>query len=204
VLRHGGADGRAATGGRPAALGCGMDILDRFLFGDTSAMMLGEVIVRLLAATVCGAMIGVEREARDKPAGLRTVMLVSISACAFTVLALELATVSEETVPNARPDPVRVVEAVVTGVAFLGAGSIIRAGASVHGVTTGATIWLVGAIGTACGAGLLGIGLAVTLLSLFVLVVLGWIERHVAPWRHRTPDEKGDRTSDRDADGGAG
>lgn len=153
--------------------------LQAFLAADGNSLTFLDIVVRLLAAAVTGGLIGLERESHDKPAGLRTVMLVSISACAFTVLALELASVSDEVARESRPDPVRVVEAVVAGVAFLGAGSIIRGGHSVHGVTTGATIWLVGALGTACGAGLLRIAVAVTVLTLFVLVVLGWLERRV-------------------------
>ncbi len=144
--------------------------------GGEATLTTAQLVVRLLAAVACGAAIGLEREAHHKPAGLRTLILVSLSACAFTVLALELAGLSTGIASAARPDPVRVVEAVITGVAFLGAGSIIRAGGEVQGVTTGATIWLVGALGTACGAGLLRIALAATILSLFVLIVLRWGE----------------------------
>ncbi len=153
--------------------------LDLLLGGESVVLPLGEILIRLLAAAACGAAIGLEREIHDKPAGLRTLMLVSIAASAFTILALELAGVSDRVARESRPDPVRVIEAVVTGVAFLGAGSIIRGGDRVQGVTTGAAIWLVGAIGTACGSGLLRIAFAVTLLSLFVLVVLGWLEHRL-------------------------
>jgi putative Mg2+ transporter-C (MgtC) family protein len=169
----------------------------RGLAAEEGSLPLSLILLRLVAATLCGAAIGLEREAAEKPAGLRTLMLVSLSACAFTVLALELAGLADDVAPEARPDPVRVVEAVITGVAFLGAGSIIRGRTGVQGVTTGATIWLVGALGTACGAGLLRIAVAVTLLSLFVLIVLRWGERWALRRRHG-----GHRGHGRDGRGG--
>jgi putative Mg2+ transporter-C (MgtC) family protein len=135
-----------------------------------------EMLLRLAMAVLCGMLAGVDRELRGKAAGMRTHMLVALAAAAFTIITFELfyrVTAHDE---NAAADPLRIAEAVVTGVAFLGGGAIIRSGADVRGLTTGANIWLAGAMGVACGAGffvLAGICLA---LALVILVVIGWIE----------------------------
>src|SRR5690606_28816869 len=101
-----------------------------------------------------GALIGVEREWRDRPAGLRTHMLVSLAAALFVIVAIELIHSDIiSTVSEAQMDPIRVIEAVTAGVAFLGAGAIIRGRHDVHGLTTGTALWLAGGIGVACGTG---------------------------------------------------
>jgi putative Mg2+ transporter-C (MgtC) family protein len=128
--------------------------------------------VRLGAALILGAAIGFEREARRRPAGLRTHMLVSLAAAVFTVMALEVAAAGERLGPNLRVDPTRVIEAVTAGVAFLAAGAIIRDGRSVRGLTTGAGLWLAGAIGVTCGLGHLGLATTATLAAVVVLAVI--------------------------------
>jgi putative Mg2+ transporter-C (MgtC) family protein len=135
-----------------------------------------DILLRLVAAVLCGLFAGIDRELRGKAAGMRTHMLVALAAAAFTIITFELfyrVTAHDE---NAAADPLRIAEAVVTGVAFLGGGAIIRSGGGVRGLTTGANIWLAGAMGVACGAGyylIAGICLA---LALLILVVLGWVE----------------------------
>jgi putative Mg2+ transporter-C (MgtC) family protein len=104
-----------------------------------------EIVLRLLAAVVCGGIVGWEREAKGRPAGLRTHMMVALGAGSFTLAALDMAG------PGA--DPVRILQGVVTGIGFLGAGSIMQSRGEVQGMTTAAGIWVVGAIGAACGAG---------------------------------------------------
>ena len=137
----------------------------------------GTVLVRLIAAVVLGAVIGFEREYLARPAGLRTHILVSLAAALFTVVALELAHREIAQSQGLSIDPTRVVEAVTAGVAFLAAGSIIRGKGGVKGLTTGAGLWLAGAIGTACGIGTIGIAAIVAGIGLIVLTVFRLLER---------------------------
>jgi putative Mg2+ transporter-C (MgtC) family protein len=133
--------------------------------------------LRLLAACLFGGLIGFEREMRRKPAGLRTHMAVAVGACLFCLLTFEL---MQQAVTSrgdlASTDPIRVIEAVTAGVAFLAAGTIISSGRRVSGLTTGAGLWVAGAIGVACGIGQLLLAGFATALMLAVLAVLGWLE----------------------------
>ena len=122
-----------------------------------------EMGIRLLLAAVVGAVIGFERKQAEKPAGLRTLSLVSLGACAFT-----LASIFGFQTEN----PARVAAQVVTGVGFLGAGTILRSGFNIKGLTTAASIWSVAAIGMALGTGmyiLSGIGTVLILIVLHAL-----------------------------------
>jgi putative Mg2+ transporter-C (MgtC) family protein len=110
-----------------------------------SSISIVEIVLRLLAASFCGGIVGWERERKRRPAGLRTHMMVGLGAGSFTLAALDMAG------PGA--DPVRILQGVVTGIGFLGAGSIIQSRGEVQGMTTAAGIWVVGAIGAACGSG---------------------------------------------------
>jgi putative Mg2+ transporter-C (MgtC) family protein len=107
-----------------------------------------EVLLRLFVAAVLGGAIGFERELRERQAGLRTHLVVSVGSALFTL-------VSAYGFANfgLRVDPTRIAAQIVTGIGFLGAGAIIRQGLSVRGLTTAATLWLVAAIGMAAGAG---------------------------------------------------
>lgn len=134
----------------------------------------GVIALRLMLAIVLGAVIGLEREWRERSAGLRTHILVSLAASAFAVIALEIIAASSD--PESRTDPIRVVEAVTAGVAFLAAGSIIRVRSGIHGLTTGAGLWLAGAIGVACGMGILFVAVLTTLLGFVVISLLRSIE----------------------------
>jgi putative Mg2+ transporter-C (MgtC) family protein len=121
-------------------------------------------------------MIGIEREIKKRPAGLRTNMMVSLAAALFTLLAVELISDSQEVGNIMRVDPLRTIEAVIAGVAFLGAGAIIRGGDDVKGLTTGASLWVSGAIGVACGGGYYIIAAIATILAVIVLYVIGVLE----------------------------
>ncbi len=135
------------------------------------------ILLRLTTAAVFGALIGLDREVRGQPAGLRTHMLTALAAAMFAVLALELfASVSESSASRVSADPIRVIEAVTAGVAFLAAGAIIRSRGEVRGLTTGAGMWLAGAIGVACGVGLYSVAVIGLVLALLILVVLKAIE----------------------------
>jgi len=108
----------------------------------------GHIMLRLGLAGVLGAAIGAEREFRERQAGLRTHLVVSVGSALFTIVsAYGFAEFGDKV------DPTRIAAQIVTGIGFLGAGAIIRQGLSVRGLTTAATLWLVAAIGMAAGAG---------------------------------------------------
>ncbi len=140
---------------------------------------------RLGAALVLGGLIGMERERLQKPAGLRTHMLVSMAACLFILVSQQLASVPFGAEEALRVDPLRLIEAVTAGVAFLAAGAIFTSGGKVHNITTGASMWLAGAIGLACGSGQMPLAAMATVIVLIVLFLLRWIEKwmgtHQAP-----------------------
>ncbi|MEP9387556.1 MgtC/SapB family protein [Mesorhizobium sp. KR9-304] len=142
-------------------------------FGHPTYTPFQVVAARLLLATIFGAAIGFEREWRNRPAGLRTHILVCVAAATFAILTIEIVHAPMFTADAlgdaVKVDPVRVVEAVTAGVAFLAAGVVIFTRGEVHGLTTGAGMWLAGAIGAACGLGLWQIALFSTLLALVVL-----------------------------------
>ena len=125
-----------------------------------------ELALRMIVASVLGAAIGVEREIHQHPAGMRTHLLVSLGAAAFTLLGAE----GFLDVPGGAPvDPTRVAAQVVTGIGFLGAGAILKYGTSVRGLTTAASLWATAAIGMAAGAGQWVIGLTGTVIVLVSL-----------------------------------
>lgn len=129
------------------------------------------IAIRLLIAACLGAMIGFEREINTAEAGLRTHILVAVAAALFTILAFEIFHTIEQG-DSSRADPIRAVEAVTAGIAFLGAGAIFRAGASVQGLTTGAGMWLAGAVGVATALGYYVVALGAALLAVMVLAAL--------------------------------
>jgi putative Mg2+ transporter-C (MgtC) family protein len=117
--------------------------------------------VLTVAAAVFGALIGVEREIKEKPAGVRTLALVSLGAAVFTMMSIVMA--------GDRADPGRIAAQIVTGIGFLGAGAILRSPLGVVGMTTAATIWVAAAIGMVVGAGFVGAGLGLAILTLILL-----------------------------------
>ena len=129
-----------------------------------------DAFLRLLFACALGGLIGFERELRDREAGIRTHLLVSLGSALFTIVSAygfhEFLTGGGNIV---RADPSRIAAQIVTGIGFLGAGAIIREGLSVRGLTTAATLWVVAAIGMACGAGYYWPAAATTGLTLFAL-----------------------------------
>lgn len=132
------------------------------------------IVLRLLLAIVLGGIVGFEREVRGRPAGLRTHILVSMAAATFTLITIEIYhDVSDE---FSRADPVRIVDAVTAGVAFIAAGAIIKSQGDVTGLTTGAAIWLAGAIGVACGIGFYLVAVLAAVFGVLVLRGVGWIE----------------------------
>ncbi|MGO1659039.1 MAG: MgtC/SapB family protein [Marinobacter sp.] len=138
-----------------------------------------EMFIRLLAAASFAIILGLERELRGKAAGLRSHMLVSLGASAFIIMGMHILFATAEGDPSARIDPTRIVEGVIGGIGFLGAGSIIQSRGTVQGITTGASIWIAGSIGVACGLGLFALGGIVTAMALIIMVVLGRFEHEV-------------------------
>ena len=150
--------------------------MDAIWFDDRLAGLdFADAALRLGLALICGMVVGIDRELRDKPAGLRTHMLVSLAAASFTLISFDChARLIAQGNENA--DPIRALEAVVAGVAFLGAGTIIQSARKVRGVTTGAGMWMAGAIGVACGGGLFAIAILLTVAIFVVVTILGMVE----------------------------
>ncbi len=144
-----------------------------------------EALVRLVLAAVLGGAVGLERELREREAGFRTHLLVSVGSALFTIASAygfrEFLVSGGNVV---RADPTRIAAQIVTGIGFLGAGAIIRQGLSVRGLTTAATLWVVAAIGLTTGAGYYWPAVATTAIALFSLWPLR-IVAHVVISRFR-------------------
>lgn len=146
-------------------------------------------VISLFIAVVLGGAIGLEREINGKPAGLRTNMIICLGAAAFTIIAMDVAKDTD--------GATRVIQGIVTGVGFLGAGALIHAGGDVQGLTTAASIWLVTSIGVACGAGMYIIATAVTGLALVALLGLLPLTRRIRGKHQRTEDVQARRKKDK-------
>jgi putative Mg2+ transporter-C (MgtC) family protein len=132
-----------------------------------------DLAFRVFVALIIGLVLGFERELRGEPAGLRTTGLVAAGACLFTgVGAL---------VVGAKADPTRIASGIVTGIGFLGAGSILRQGEEIKGLTTAASIWIAAAIGMAVGFGYYTTAIVSSVLVLITLVGLRWVESRFFP-----------------------
>lgn len=146
-----------------------------------------EYFVRILLAVIFGFCIGLERELTNKYAGLRTHILVCLGACVFTLISIygfpTFAPGDNVVIDHATGvrDTARVAAQIVTGIGFIGAGTVLRNGPIVFGLTTAATLWICASIGMACGAGMFDIAFAGTLLSILTLVMIRIFERNVLP-----------------------
>lgn len=143
-----------------------------------------EMVIRLVLAGLLGAMIGLERESHRRPAGFRTHTLV----CVGSALVMMVSAYAFWRADSAgfSYDPTRIAAQVVSGIGFLGAGTILREGPTVRGLTTAASLWVVAGIGLAAGAGFYLGAVATTALSVIVLVWLGRIERQVLSTKEST------------------
>jgi putative Mg2+ transporter-C (MgtC) family protein len=126
-----------------------------------------EDLIKIGLALVGGGLIGLEREFRDKNAGFRTLIFISLGSAVFTILSARLA-------PDS--DPNRIAANIVTGIGFLGAGAILREGLRITGLTTAATIWLVAALGMAIGAGQYSLAAILLIASTIVLWFFPYVE----------------------------
>lgn len=129
-----------------------------------------DEILKIIFAFAAGAMLGLEREYHDKPAGMRTIILITVGSTLFCLLNINLPTLS----------PDRIASTVVTGIGFLGAGVIFKEGINVHGLTTAATIWVAAAIGMALGFGNYWMAAFTLTLTLITLVILRQLEKVIA------------------------
>ena len=135
-------------------------------------MDLWQLVIRLGIASISGGLIGLERERHNRPAGLRTHMLVAVGSALIMIISIAVAQDYSGTA-----DPSRIAAQVVSGIGFLGAGTIIRDGFNIRGLTTAASLWVVSAIGLAAGAGYPLYAIAVTVLTLATLILLSYFER---------------------------
>jgi putative Mg2+ transporter-C (MgtC) family protein len=135
-----------------------------------------DLVGRLLLAALLGAVIGIEREIHDHPAGIRTHLLVSLGSALFTVLSI----VGFPAADGTAIDPSRVAAQIVTGIGFLGAGAILKYGPTVSGLTTAASLWAAAGIGMAAGAGLPVLGLTATVIVLVSLWPLRLLSERLA------------------------
>ena len=135
-------------------------------------VVLPPFFIRCGMAAVCGALIGIERELKQKPAGFRTNILICVGSALYMCVGLLLANAGDQLT-----DPSRIAAQVVTGIGFLGAGAIIQGGGKVVGLTTAATIWVVAGIGLISGAGFPLLALIAAALTLLTLAVLGALEK---------------------------
>ena len=139
-----------------------------------------EMLLRLGLALVLGALIGLEREHGEHAAGLRTLSLVSLGSSLFTIISAYAFT-GLLSIPHTQIDPTRIASYVVAGIGFLGGGAIFLSQNRVKGLTTAAAIWLVAALGLACGAGLYVAAATATALALIVLIGLRYVEHRLLP-----------------------
>jgi putative Mg2+ transporter-C (MgtC) family protein len=142
------------------------------LLHNELGVVLSSTLARLLLAALLGGVIGLERQLRHRPAGLRTNMFICFGAAMFTVLSKQLAGVES--------DSARIAAQIIPGIGFIGAGSILHARASVVGLTTAATLFVVAGVGMAAGGGLYLTACFATIIILISLVLLGRIEASFA------------------------
>ena len=146
-----------------------------------------EFLIRLSIAVMLGFALGLERELTNKYAGLRTHILVCLGACVFTLLSIygfpTFADGDNVIVDQATGvrDTARIAAQIVTGIGFIGAGTVLRNGPMVFGLTTAATLWIAASIGMACGAGLYDVAIISTVLSVAVLTIIRVFERQILP-----------------------
>jgi putative Mg2+ transporter-C (MgtC) family protein len=134
---------------------------------------------RLVLAAFLGGLIGLERELKAKPAGLRTTLLICVGAAMFTQLSLQIAQLAAGPGAGFRADPARLAAQIIPGIGFIGAGAILHGKGRVTGLTTAATLWVVTAIGIAVGAGAYVQAIGTTVMVLGTLLLLRRAERFI-------------------------
>jgi putative Mg2+ transporter-C (MgtC) family protein len=147
-----------------------------------------ESLARLLLAAVAGGLVGLEREIRGRQAGFRTNLLVCLGSALVMIVSTRFAGYEWDHEPGVQiaVDPARIAYGVMTGIGFLGAGTIIQSGGSVRGLTTAAALWCVAAVGLAAGFGLYVVAMLASLLILLALWLLDYVEEILPRTRYRT------------------
>jgi putative Mg2+ transporter-C (MgtC) family protein len=151
-------------------------------FADTQSL------ITVAVAGGLGAVLGLERELRGKPAGLRTHIFVCAGSALMMILGQGIIDQfqKQESTDVLRADPIRVLQAIVVGISFLGAGTIVHDGrAEVEGLTTAATIYLTAGIGVAAAVDRIELAITITLFAVTVLIVVGFLERRIGRWYGR-------------------
>lgn len=138
-----------------------------------------DILIRILLAIVLGSIIGLERELTNKSAGLRTQIMVCLGSCLFTILSIYGFSTAITLYPLG--DPSRVAAQIITGIGFIGAGTVMRQGMTVTGLTTASSLWIVAAIGMACGCGKFSIAVVSTILAVAILVLIRIFELKIMP-----------------------
>ena len=149
------------------------ELLQYFQITDTN------ILIRIIFAIILGSAIGLERELTNKSAGLRTQIMVCLGSCIFTILSIYGFATAVTLYPLG--DPSRVAAQIITGIGFIGAGTVMRQGLTVTGLTTASTLWIVAAVGMACGCGKLSIAVVSTVLAIAVLVLVRILEVKIMP-----------------------
>ena len=139
-----------------------------------------DITVKLVLLIILGGLVGLEREVRQKSAGLRTHVLVCMGSCLIMLTSMHIFDIYKNV---ATLDPARFAAGVITGIGFLGAGAIIRYGAAVRGLTTAAGLWITAAIGLAIGSGFFAAAIVSTILVMAVLLLLRYVEGGL--WRRK-------------------
>ncbi len=135
-----------------------------------------QIIIRLILSVVLSGVIGLERQIRRRAAGLRTHILVSVGSTLIMLTSIYIFDIYKD---SAQMDPARIAAGVITGIGFLGAGTIIRYGEEVRGLTTAATLWVVAALGLAVGCGFYTAAFTTTVLVILSLLLLRRLESKV-------------------------
>ncbi len=130
------------------------------------------ILTRLGCAVLCGLILGIDRELKEKPLGLRAFTLVCLGAAGFSLLAHQFAELALTDESGIKIDPTRAIQGIVSGIGFIGAGAIIQSSDSIKGTATGAGIWVAGAVGVACGYGMYSTALIITAFSFMTLTAL--------------------------------
>ncbi len=157
------------------------DLLNEFAMAPS--LPIAVVVARTLATVAFCGLIGIERETSQRPAGLRTHMLIGLAACIYCLLTLALLSRAAEFGDTVRMDPLRIIEAVTGGVAFLAAGLIVFSQGKVRGLTTGASMWVAAAIGVACGLGEWTIAGMTVILTLIIIALVRKLEKRVGTYK---------------------
>jgi putative Mg2+ transporter-C (MgtC) family protein len=146
-----------------------------------------DILIRLGLATVACVLVGFDRGEHGEPAGVRTTLLVGLAATVAMLAAnLLLATAGKHSDSFVTLDMMRLPLGILTGMGFIGAGTILKRGETVQGLTTAATLWFVTVAGICVGAGLIGLGVTASIIGIAVLSGLRWLERHLPKFRRAT------------------